>query len=63
MVVAGCVHIEVPVHLVVDMSFFGCELQHPPCSFALACRAARRQKYQRARRVRFILCPRQWLHF
>lgn len=54
---------EAPVHQVVDMSFFGCELQHPFCSFALVCRVARRQKDQRARCVRFILCPRQWLHF
>lgn len=34
---------EAPVHLVVDMSFFGCELQYPLCSSALVCRAARRQ--------------------
>lgn len=34
---------EAPVHLVVDMSFFGCELQYLLCSFALVCGAARRQ--------------------
>lgn len=44
MVVAGCVHMEAPVHLVVDMSFFGCELQHPLRSFALVCRAARKPR-------------------
>lgn len=44
MAVAGCVHIEVPVHQVVDIGFFGCELQCPLCSFALVCRAARRPK-------------------
>lgn len=28
MVVAGWIHIEVPVHQVVDVHLFGCELQH-----------------------------------
>lgn len=29
------VDMEAPVHLVVDMSLFGCELQYLLCSFAL----------------------------
>lgn len=35
MVVTGCVRIEIPVHLLVDMSFFGCELQYPPLLFRI----------------------------
>ena len=59
MVAAGCVHIEAPIHQVVDMSFFGCELQYPLCSFALVRRAARktRRSTRLLRALHFMSAP------
>ena len=59
MVVACCVHIEAPVHQVVDMSLFGCELQYLLCSFALVRRAARktRRSTRSLRALHFMSAP------
>ena len=42
MVIAGSVHIEAPVHQVVDIRLFGRELRYHLWTFALVCRATRK---------------------
>lgn len=59
MVVAGRIHIEVPVHQVVDVRLFGCELQHLQCLSLRYAGAARKPGGSTGllRSLRFMSAP------